>query len=135
APLVHRERGRHDAAARVRDAERLERALHGAVLAEPPVQRDERARVAVALELPQVALARVERVRVDALLAQRAEDAVARHQRNLALRRGSAEQDSDLAEVARRHRTASPTTRTSGSSVTPKRACTVSRACAISASM
>ena len=51
APLVHRERRRHHAAAGVRDPQRLERALHGAVLAEAAVQRDEHAVEALALEL------------------------------------------------------------------------------------
>ena len=45
----------------------LERALHRAVLAEAAVQRDEHAREAVALQLAQVALGRIERVRVHAL--------------------------------------------------------------------
>ena len=49
------------AAAGVGDAERLERALHGAVLAEAAVQRDEHAREAFALQVEQVALGRIER--------------------------------------------------------------------------
>ena len=51
APLVHRERRRHHAAARVGNPQGFERALHGAVFAEAPVERDERARVALAGEL------------------------------------------------------------------------------------
>ena len=71
APLVHRERGGHDAAAGVGDAQHLERALHRAVLAEAAVQRDEGAREALALQVEELALLRVEGVRVHALLAQR----------------------------------------------------------------
>ena len=49
------------------NAEQLERALHAAVLAVAAVQRDEAAREAFALELGELALGRIEGVRVDAL--------------------------------------------------------------------
>src|SRR5438552_16742521 len=55
APFVHRERGSHHAASRIRDPQRLERALHGAVLAEAAMQCDEDALEAVALELGEIA--------------------------------------------------------------------------------
>ena len=48
-------------------AEQLERALDAAVLAVAAVQGDEAAREAVALELAELALGRIEGVRVDAL--------------------------------------------------------------------
>ncbi len=98
--------------------QRLERALDRAVLAEAAVQRDEHAIEAVALQLPQVALGGIERMRIDTLLAQRAQHAVAGHERNLALRRRSAQQHGHLAELRTAH-LASPTIRTSGSSSTP----------------
>ena len=139
APLVHRERGGHDAAAGVRNAERLERALHRAVLAEAAVQRDEHAREAVARQLEQVALGRIERMRVDAALAQRVQHGVAGQQRDLALGRRAAEQHGDLAEIVRRFRAALAVarcvmalrraSRTSGSSTTPVFACTTARTC------
>src|SRR5262249_53231775 len=75
-----------------------------------PVQRDEAAREAFALQVEEVALLRVERVRVHALRAQRLEDAVAAHQRDLALGGRTAHQHRNLAEV----HAASPTMRPSG---------------------
>src|SRR6185312_6201369 len=113
-------------------------------------------REAVALQLPQVALGGIERMRVDALLAERGDHAFARHQRDLALGGRAAHQHGDLAEfVAGGHWTppgwdlappvrnagdasaiaGSPRMRTSGSRSTPVFARTVSRTCAISASM
>jgi hypothetical protein len=56
APLVHRQRRGHHAAAGVRDAHQFQRALHGAVLAEAAVQRDEHAVEALGLQRPQGAL-------------------------------------------------------------------------------
>src|SRR5690348_3163365 len=100
APLVHRERRTHDAAARVRNAQRLERALDGAVLAEAAVQRDERALEALGLELVEGALGRIERVRVHALALQRSQDRVAGEERDLSLRARSAHQHGDFAEFA-----------------------------------
>ena len=50
-----------DAAAGVRNAQRLQRALHRAVLAEAAVQRDEHALEAVALQVEELALGRIER--------------------------------------------------------------------------
>ena len=79
--------------------ERLQRALHGAVLAEAAVQRDEHAGEAFAAQLPQVALGGIERVRVDALLAQRRKDAVAGHERHFALRGRTAQEHGDFAEL------------------------------------
>ena len=128
APLVHRQRRRHHAAAGVGNLQRLQRALHGAVLAEAAVQRDEDAREAVALQVEDVALGRIERMRVHALLAQRRQDAIAGHQRHLALRGRTAQQHRDFAEFGRSLRSCrSPTMRTSCSSSTPVFARTVSR--------
>ena len=81
-------------------AQRLERALHGAVLAEPAVQRDEHAVEAFALEVEELPVPGVERVRVHALLDERRQHRVARQERDLALRRRPAHQHGDLAEFA-----------------------------------
>ena len=78
APLVHRERRRHHAAAGVGDAEQLERALHRAVLAEAAVQRDEaRASKPSRFSSQRSRSRRIEGMRIDALRAQRREHAVA----------------------------------------------------------
>ena len=87
---------RHHAAAGVGDAHHLERALHRAVLAEATVQRDEGAREALALEVEEVALGRIEGVRVDALLAQRREHRLAGDERDLPLGRRAAHEDATL---------------------------------------
>ncbi len=81
-----------------------------------------------------VALRRIERVRVDAAFAQRLQHRVARQQRDLALGRRAAHQHCHLAEVSgmcRHQRRASPSPvpatpsiRTSGSSVIPVSAAT-----------
>ena len=94
----------HHARAGVGDAQQFQRALHRAVLAEAAVQRDEAALEALALELRQVALGRVEGMRIDALGLQRLQHAAARHQRDLALGRVAAHQHGDLAEVLGRSR-------------------------------
>ena len=99
--LVERDRRGHHAGAGVRDAEQFERALHRAVFAVAAVQRDEAAHEAVALEFDEIALARVEGVRVDADRSQRGQHAVARQQRDLALGRRAAHQHRGLAERAR----------------------------------
>ena len=139
APLVHRERGGHHAAARVADAQRLERALHGAVLAEAAVQRDEHARRSRrGASSHSVALRRVERVRVDALVAQRGQHGVAGQERDLALRRRarpSAPRPCRIRSwlIARPPFAATPTMRTSGSRSTPVRCADRRRARARSA--
>src|SRR5439155_2541587 len=102
APLVHRERRGHDAASGVRDAERLQRALHGAVFAEAPMQRDERALKAIALQLEQIAHGGIEWIGIDPFFAQRAEHGVAREKRDLALRRWTAHQHGNFAEFSHR---------------------------------
>jgi hypothetical protein len=58
--------GSHHARAGVGNAQQFERALHRAVFAEAAMQRDEAALEAFALQLDQVALGRVEGMRVDA---------------------------------------------------------------------
>src|SRR5207248_5505376 len=118
-------------AAGVRDAERFQRALHGPVFAETSVQRDEHAIEAVLLQLEQIAYGRIEWIRVDAFLAQRAEHGIAGQERNFALRRRTAHQHGDFSEVVH----GSPMIRTSGSRSTPVCARTVPRTCAMSASI
>ena len=125
APLVHRQRGRHDAAAGVRNAERLERALHRAVLAEAAVQRDEHAREAVALE------ARTARARRDRTAARRRPCCAARRARRCRTSaRSRARRDgppSSTATLPKRSvdpaslKRPLPTMRTSRSSSTPVR--------------
>ena len=96
--LVHGQRAREDAAARVRDAHQLEQALHAAVFAAPPVERQEddvdvggaqalvQARAVVAPDHPHDV--------VTPALEGRG-DAVARAKRDLTLRAASPHQDSD----------------------------------------
>src|SRR6185503_10551474 len=115
APLVHADRRAHHAAAGVGDAEHLERALDGAVLAAAAVQRDEAAREAFALQLEYVALRRIEGVRVDALGAQCLQNTVTAHERDFALRGFSAHQHRDFAVT----HAGCPTTRTSVERTTP----------------
>src|SRR5690606_34604916 len=75
-----------------------ERALYRAVLAVAAVQRDEHPREALALELVERPLGRIERMGVDAAPAQRSQHAGTRHHRHLALGRAAAEQHGDLAQ-------------------------------------
>ena len=99
AHLVHRERRGHHAAAGVGDAHQLQRTLHRPVLAVAPVQRDEDALEALALQLEHLALRRIEGVRVHAGGLQRLEDVLPRHQRDLPLGRFAAHEDCHFAEV------------------------------------
>src|SRR6185312_1752154 len=136
APLVHRERRRHDAAPGVGNAQRLKRAQHDAVNPEAAVQRDEDTCEAVGRELGEIALGRVERMGVDATLAQCLQHGVAGQKRDFAFGRRTAEQHRDLAEAFLTiGHAGSPRTRTSGSSSAPVRACTADCTCSISCSM
>src|SRR6478736_1163680 len=63
------------------------------------MQHDEAAREALALEVAQLALFRVEGMRVDAARTQRLEHARARHDGDLAFGRTAAKKDDDLAEA------------------------------------
>src|SRR6185312_3230134 len=136
APLVHRERRRHDAAPGVGNAQRLERALYGAVFPEAAVQRDEDTCEAVGRELGEIALGRVERMGVDATFAQCLQHGVAGQKRDFAFGRRTAEQHRDLAEAFLTiGHAGSPRTRTSGSSSAPVRACTADCTCSIRCSM
>ena len=60
--------------------EGFQRALHGAVFAMAAMQGDEAAAETLALQLDQIALGRVEAMRIDALALQRGEHALAAHQ-------------------------------------------------------
>src|SRR5215831_9446467 len=99
APLVHRQRGSHDTATGIRDAKHLECALHRSVFTKAAVQRDEYPVEALALELEDGALSRIERVCVNPALAQRFQDRVAREQRDLAFRRRAAHQHRHFSEL------------------------------------
>ena len=137
APLVHRQRGGHHAAAGVRNPQRLERALHGAVLAEAAVQRDEaRARSRSRFSSHRSRSAGSNACASTPFSRSAASTRVAGQERDLALGRRPAHQHRDLAEFAHASLiAASPMMRTSGSRSTPVFARTVSRTCAISASM
>src|SRR6185369_4868278 len=106
--------------------------LDGAVLAAAAVQRDEAARIAFALELEQVALGRIEGMRVDALRLERFQHAVAAQQRNLALGGLAAHQHGDFSERAH---AGSPTIFTSVDRRTPFSSSTFCCTCSISHSM
>src|SRR6185436_13602449 len=116
--------GGHDAASGVRNLQHLERALHRAVFAEPPMERDEDALEAFALQVEELALGRVEWLRVHALRAQRLEHRTPGDERDLALGGRSAHEHRDAAEVVR-HYARSPTMRTSRTSAMPVCAATV----------
>jgi hypothetical protein len=73
------------------------------------VQRDEHPLEALLHQLEQILLLRVERMGVDALLAQRGEHHAAALEGNLPLGRFAAQQDRNLAEL----HASSPTMRTS----------------------
>ena len=78
------------------NAEPFEDALHRAVLAEAAVQRNERFFEFLFDQIFKTLFRRIERMRVDALLAQRGEHHAAALQRHLALGRLAAEEDRDL---------------------------------------
>src|SRR5581483_6952370 len=130
APLVHRERAREHARSRVRQAEQLERTLQRSVLAVPTMERYERAVEARGDQLIQPAVAGIERMRVDALSAQRREHHAPAVERHLALGRPAAEQNGDLSEIGGFH-FGSPMILTSGSRSMPCRRMTSARACSI----
>ena len=100
--LVDRDRRGLHPAAGVGNTQRFEHALDRAVLASSTVQRDEDAVETRGLQFGKRLAARIERMRVDAAAAQGVEHASARHDRDLALRRATAEQHADLAERCRR---------------------------------
>src|SRR5215469_10421978 len=135
APLVHRQRGSHDTAAGIRDAKHLERALHRSVFTEAAVQRDEYSIEALALELEDGALSRIERVCVHTAFAQRLQDRVARKERDLAFSGWAAHQYCDLPELAHAGPRLSPMILTSGSSTTPVFSATTRCTCSIKASI
>ncbi len=89
--------------------------MHGAVLAEASVKRDENARKALLGQILDVPLFGIERMRVDALLAQRGVHHAAALERDVALRGFAAHEHGNLAEI----HAGSPTTRTSVESTTP----------------
>src|SRR5206468_9762940 len=78
------------------------------------MQCDEAAREAFAPEIEQIALRRIEGVRVHAFRAQGLEHGVAAHERDLAFRRAAAQQHRDFSETRCRRHFSSPTIRTSG---------------------
>ena len=96
--LVHADRGSKNAGAHKRHSHQGEQPLDRAVLAAAAMQRDEGALEAVSLQFPQIALGRVEGVRIHALRAQCRKHRAARHDGNLAFGGTSAEQHGDLAE-------------------------------------
>src|SRR5690606_28333682 len=96
---VHRQRRRHHAATGVRDAHQLQGPLHGAVLAATAVQGDEHALKTFFLQRVQVALGRIERMRIHACRLQRGEHRLARHQGHLALGGRTTEQHRNLSET------------------------------------
>src|SRR5690606_24251280 len=87
-----------DVAAGVGNAEQVERALDRTVLAAAAVQGDEGAGVALALEIVERTLGRIEGMGIHARALERGEHGPAALKRHLALRRRSAEQNSHLAE-------------------------------------
>jgi len=97
--LVHGEcRGQH-AAAGVRDTQPFEGTLHHAVFAPRPVQRNPCPVEFVAAESLYRRIERVEGVRIHPAPLQGRKHGIAAQQGNLALRRITAQEDGDLAEV------------------------------------
>jgi hypothetical protein len=101
AELVHAHGAAEHAAAGVRNAEPLERALQRAVLAARSMQRDPGAIETGGDELAERVAGRIEEHRVDAARDERLVHGFAGHQRDLALRRVSAHQHRDAAKVLR----------------------------------
>ena len=67
-PLVHRERARHHARSGVRNVQRFQNTLHGAILAEASVQRDKHAIKFFSRQIENRMHRRIEGIRVNALL-------------------------------------------------------------------
>jgi hypothetical protein len=101
AQLVHGQRRAEHAAAGVGHAERLERALHEAVLAAAAVQRQPGAVEARPAEQRTGSLHRVDGMRIDAAANERGKYRLAADQRNLALGRLAAHQHGDPPEIPR----------------------------------
>src|SRR5262249_8648737 len=134
APLVHRQRARQHARAGIRNAEQLQSTLYGPVLAVAPVQSDEDAVEALRDELLGPALGRIERMRIHAVRGQGGTHHGPAVERAGARGRFPAERDRHFPELGGLH-AGSPMILTSGTRSMPWRRFTVSRACAISASM
>ena len=100
APFVHRQCGRHHAAAGIWNSKHFQRALDGPVLAEAAVERDKDSFESVGFELAQRALGWIESMSVDAAAFQRGKHGVARQKRNLSFRRRAAHQHGHLSELA-----------------------------------
>ena len=99
--LVHADCRTEHPAAGVGQAQPFERPLHGAVLAARTVQRDPHAVEIRRDEFRQRARSRIECNGIHAARDERLEHGIARHQGNLAFRRGAAHQYGDLAELGR----------------------------------
>src|SRR5690606_24279403 len=103
----------------VRNVHQFQQPLHRAIFTIATMQDDEGAIEPAGKQLLDQALGRIHGMRVDAAGLQRAQHGAAALQRNLALRRGAAEQHRDLAEtldVMCRHSAAPSSPGSSGAS-------------------